>query len=172
MRSIYLVGFMGSGKSSAGRELARTLGLRFVDLDAVITEESGATIPEIFASDGEAVFRLAEREALRWATGLGSAVVATGGGAFSSSDNRQLIHGSGGISVFLDLPWEAIVRRLSGANDDRPMFGSTDSGRRLFAEREPDYRKAMLTVPLSGDESPAAVAALIREAVSEVACAT
>ena len=169
---ICLVGFMGSGKSSVGRELARKLGLKFVDLDAVIAEDAGVTIPEIFARDGETVFRLAEREALRWTAGLGPTVVATGGGAFCSSDNRQLIHDAGAVSVFLDPPWEVILRRLPGANDDRPLFESPDSARRLFEERVSDYRQASLTLSLSGDESPSAVATLICEALSEVACAT
>jgi shikimate kinase len=172
MRSVYLVGFMGSGKSSVGRELARKLGLAFIDLDAVIAEDAGLTIPEIFARDGETVFRLAEREALRWTTGLGPTVVATGGGAFCSPDNRRLIHGSGALSVFLDPPWEVILRRLPGTNDDRPLFESPQSARRLFEEREPDYRKASLTLSVGGDESPAAVATRITEALSEVACAT
>ena len=172
MRSIYLVGFMGTGKSSVGRALASKLGLRFVDLDAILAEEAGVTIPEIFARDGETVFRLAEREALRMTTRLGPTVVATGGGAFCSAENQKLIHGSGGVSVFLDTPWDAIVRRLPGANPDRPMYVSPDHARRLFEEREPHYRKASVTLSVSGDEPPADVATRIVDAVSEVACAT
>jgi shikimate kinase len=172
MRGIYLVGFMAAGKTSVGRELARSLGVSFVDLDAVIADGAGVSVPEIFARDGEAVFRLAEREALRRTTRLGPAVVATGAGVFCSAENRRLIRASGGVSVFLDVGWDVILRRLPGDNTDRPKFGSADSARRLFEKREPEYRKAEVTVALTGDESPAEVAAQIVEVLSGARCAT
>ena len=101
MRSIFLVGFMGAGKSSIGAAVADRLGSRFVDLDQEISRRLGAPIANVFADRGEATFRAAESDELARVAGLADVVVATGGGAFCEPANRELIHGSGGISVFL-----------------------------------------------------------------------
>ena len=104
---MFLVGFMGSGKNTVGRLLARRLGWDFVDLDAHIEARERQTIPEIFRLQGEQVFRLAETNALRdllKKSFLRPAVVALGGGAFVQETNRELLRPW--PSVFLDAPAE------------------------------------------------------------------
>lgn len=172
MRCVFLVGFMGSGKSSVGARVAARLGSRFIDLDAEIARELSAPIAEIFASRGEAAFRAAERDALATVAGIDDVVVATGGGAFCSNENRDIIHGSGGVSVYLDLPWPELRRRLAGDHSHRPMYDNPDQAARLFDEREPQYLKAMVRVALEGTESPDEVADRVVDALQEVPCAT
>ncbi len=86
---------------------------RFIDLDREIGGRLGAPIPEIFARRGEAAFRAAESDELERCAELDDVVVATGGGAFCSEANREMIHRSGGVSVFLDLPWEVLRREAA-----------------------------------------------------------
>jgi shikimate kinase len=172
VRNIYLVGFMGSGKSSVGRALADRLGLAFLDLDERLAVEFGMPIHEVFERYGEARFREAERQALSWSTGLESTVVATGGGAFCSRVNRDLIHGAGGGSVFLDVPWEVIRRRLAGDQSDRPKFVDVESAGRLYADRRPHYLQARWTVELAGSDSPRTAAERIVMVIAEAPCAT
>jgi shikimate kinase len=172
MRSIFLVGFMGAGKSSIGVAVADRLGSRFVDLDEEISLRLGAPIPDVFADRGEAAFRAAESEELARFAGLEDVVVATGGGAFCDPANRQLIHGSGGVSVFLDLPWTELRVRLARDHSDRPMYDDTGRARRLFDQRLPQYRRALVQVPLDGTESPAEAAGRVVDALQELPCAT
>jgi len=172
MRSIFLIGFMGAGKTSVGEVLAERLGCRFIDLDQRLCERFGATIPEVFERHGEEVFREAEREELvRCADGR-KLVVAAGGGAFCSEANREIIRVSGGLSVFLDLPWEALGARLAGDHAGRPKYGDAGQAHRLFKNRLPDYRRAAMIVGLAGTESAEVAADLVMAALEEAPCAT
>ena len=172
MRSIFLVGFMGVGKSSVGAALADRLGLRFIDLDDEISRKLGAPIPEIFASRGETVFRAAEGDELIRLADLEDVVVATGGGTFCSETNRKTIHGSGGSSIFLDLCWEELRKRLAHDHSDRPMYGDAERAKRLFEERMPHYLSATVRVPLDGSEAPEEVAVRVVDSLRESPCAT
>ena len=172
MRRIFLVGFMGAGKSSVGAALADRLGYRYVDLDEEIEGRLGAPIPEVFARRGEAVFRTVESAELARCADLDSVVVATGGGAFCSDANREIIHRAGGVSVFLDLPWEELRKRLARDHIDRPMYDDADQAQRLFEERLPHYRLSIVRVSLNGGEAPAEVAGSVMEALREKPCAT
>jgi shikimate kinase len=172
VRSIFLVGFMGAGKSSAGAELAARLACDFIDLDNRLIERFGAPISEVFKLHGEEAFRAAETEELARCAVLDEVVVATGGGAFCDAGNRELIHAAGGVSVFLDLPWEALAERLSTDSTDRPLYGDAEGARRLFVSRLPLYRHATLRIELSGSELPDAVADRVVEALEEARCAT
>jgi len=170
VRNIYLVGFMGAGKTAVGGALARRLGRDFVDLDERLEACFGMTIREIFVKRGEAAFRHAERAELAATTRSGGLVVATGGGAFSSAENRRLIDASGGLSVFLDVPWEVMLRRLDGKTADRPKWIDASDARRLYEDRLSSYRTASIHLELTGDESADAVAARIEQTTSERAC--
>ncbi len=172
MGNLYLVGFMGAGKSSVGRALARRLAWRFVDLDDRLEERFGMSIPEVFERLGEERFRAAEREALQWSTTLAGAVIATGGGAFCSAANRAIIHGPGGRSVFLDLPWQAVLERLADDHGQRPKFTGEEAARRLYEGRRPHYLKATWTVELDGSEGPEAAAELILGLLAGAPCDT
>jgi shikimate kinase len=171
MPRIFLVGFMGAGKSSVGAALAGRLGCDFVDLDTCVSERFAAPINEIFERHGEAIFRAAEAEELARCADSNEVVVATGGGTFCDSDNRELIHAAGGVSVFLDLPWEALAERLSRDHAKRPLYGDAERARRLFMSRLPLYRQASLRISLGGSESPDEVADRVFEMLQEARCA-
>jgi shikimate kinase len=144
---VVLVGFMGSGKSSVGRLLARRLGYEFRDLDTWIEEQTGRKITEIFSADGEAVFRELEREAARKAQGLSHHVVAAGGGAFVRPDTRALLQ-EGAITVWLRCGLETILARVR-PDGARPLAGNRAIMAALLAEREPSYRMAEVVVDAS-----------------------
>jgi shikimate kinase len=141
---IYLIGFMGSGKSTVGPLLADRLHWTFLDLDSQIESEQGCTILEIFQREGESSFRQMEREALRQTSQLESAIIALGGGAYTLSDNRDWIQQSG-ISVFLDCPWEIVLERCAG-DKTRPLFQDTQKVQALFETRRPLYQLCHATV--------------------------
>ena len=172
MPNIYLVGFMGAGKTSVGRELARALECAFVDLDSRLEDSFGMPIRDVFQARGEAVFREAEREELLWCVGLDGAVVSTGGGAFCDPVNRDIIHSNEGVSVFLDVPWEELARRLEGDPDTRPLFTGLDAARDLYRDRRPHYETATWTVAVTGSESPTDVAERIASFVARTPCGT
>jgi len=170
MSRIYLVGFMGAGKSAVGAALAARLDYDFVDLDDRLVAELGMTIREFFERSGEQEFRIAESEALGRTTGLDRTVIATGGGAFCSSSNRDLIHSGGGRSVFLDVPWSVLARRLDGDQSERPKMTTLDRALELYRTRRQHYRCAMCKADLNGSETPDEVAERIEEMVAGVSC--
>jgi len=170
MSNIFLVGFMGAGKTSVAAALAARLGYNHHDVDESLCERFSASIPEIFEVYGEGAFRTAESEEIDRSMRLQRYVVATGGGAFCSPSNRENIHAADGVSVFLNLPWEVLCQRLAGDNPDRPMFHDADQAKRLFEDRLPDYRLATITVDLVGNESPTEVADLVVGALRETPC--
>lgn len=143
---IFLIGFMGVGKTTLGRRLAGRLNLPFFDLDALIEERSGRKIPEIFASFGEGAFRALETELLKDILRREPGVIATGGGTFSRPENRELIH-SAGVSVWLDAPSELVLER-GAQGEHRPLWGGPEKARALLEQRLPDYRQADLRFDL------------------------
>ncbi len=114
---IFLVGFMGSGKSTVGRALAEELGWGFADLDEDIEKREGMSISQIFDTRGEAEFRQAETAALQERVRLiergKPCVIALGGGAFLSEENFEIVSNNG-VSVWLDCPFSTVERRLAG----------------------------------------------------------
>jgi len=161
---------MGAGKTAVGRVVAHRLGRLFVDLDETIEQRLGLSVREIFETRGECAFRDAETEELQRITSHQGLVVATGGGAFSNLDNRRLIGESGGVSVFLDLPWTVIRRRLAGGQKRRPKWVDEDHAFALFETRLPDYLLASTRLELEGEETPEEVASLIESALRETVC--
>ncbi|TCT06839.1 shikimate kinase [Aquabacter spiritensis] len=146
-KSLVLVGMPGAGKSSVGRRLAKRLGLPFFDADDEIEKAAGMTIPEIFASRGEAEFRLGEKRVVARLLQSGPNVVATGGGAFMTEETRAAIR-AGGISVWLRADLPTLLRRVKKRND-RPLLAQGDAAERLaalLAAREHLYALADLTV--------------------------
>jgi len=146
---VALVGMMGSGKSSVGRELARRLSLGFVDTDVAIERQAGCTIAEIFAGAGEIKFRALESEQIARLESLGATVVAVGGGAFVGDRNVARIRAAC-YTIYLRALPETLRRRLAGAAADaRPLLGVGDAGARLAAlteVRAPWYRRAHDTI--------------------------
>ena len=157
-RSLYLVGMMGSGKTSTGRPLAERLGYGFVDSDAVIEQAAGCSIPEIFDRDGEAGFRSLESQVLSAISQRHSLVVATGGGVVTQPENWGMLHS--GIVIWLDVVPDQLLQRLNADSTVRPLLQTADPEAALNAllnERRPLYAEADLTVVIN-DETPEAVA--------------
>lgn len=155
---LYLVGFMGSGKSTVGRSLSEELGWCFFDIDQEIEEEQCCTIAQIFAERGEAVFRELESEALRRRVTHIEAgnpcVVALGGGAFVQQRNWEMIENNG-VTVWLDCSLDVIQSRL-GDLRTRPLASDPASMAKLFEARRPLYARADYHVK-SDCEDPAEV---------------
>jgi len=156
--NVYLIGMMGAGKSAVGRPLAEALGYRFLDADDALEQVAGRTIPEIFATDGEAGFRELETAVLGQIAGWHSLVVATGGGVVTRPENWG--HMRQGVVVWLDAPAPLLLQRLRADSTPRPLLQEGDPGARLgelLAQRQPLYAQADLRVQQAGD-SPAQVA--------------
>ncbi len=123
-RSIVLVGMMGSGKSTVGLRLAQRTGLKFVDADAEIELAAGMSIPDIFATRGEAEFRAGERRVIARLLSQGGRVIATGGGAFMSEETRARI-AEQGVSVWLKADPDVLMRRVR-KRANRPLLQTQD----------------------------------------------
>ena len=149
---IYLLGFMGSGKSTVGPLLARGLGWPFIDLDQVIEAGQGVTIREIFEQAGEPFFRQLEQAALTEMARTEPAVIALGGGTFVQPGNVELVHASGGIAIWLDSPLEELRRRCAGMTN-RPLFRDAESFANLLEQRLPYYQLADYRISTEG-QSP------------------
>jgi shikimate kinase len=153
VRAVFLVGFMASGKSCVGQELARRLDWDFVDLDARIESRERQTVPEIFRDRGEPGFRLAETSALRDLLTESlprSRVVALGGGAFVQERNRELLRQW--PSVFLEAPASELWQRSLADGVERPLRGDPEQFAQLYAERLPFYRQASVVVETTGKQ--------------------
>ncbi|MBN1966226.1 MAG: shikimate kinase [Anaerolineae bacterium] len=127
--NLVLTGFMGTGKSTVGRLVAEALERPFVDMDAVIEQRAGRTIPRIFAEQGEAAFRRVERALCRELAARGGQVIATGGGALVDDENRALLIASGLVICLTAAP-EALIARLQ-EESDRPLLAVPDPVARL-----------------------------------------
>jgi len=147
---VFLLGFMGAGKTSVGQALARRLGWRFVDLDQRIEMRAGRTIPEIFTHSGEEFFRGIETAALRELLAeLGHGfplVVALGGGVPVGEENAALLASSGAPQIFLDAPFEVLRERCRETAPSRPLFRDEAQARLLYESRRQHYLKAQLRV--------------------------
>lgn len=157
--SIFLIGPMGAGKSVVGRRLARELGRRFIDSDEVIKERTGVDIPYIFEREGEAGFRVREREVIEELSRLGGVVLATGGGAVQDPGSRELL-GTRGRVVYLHASVDQQLSRIR-SDRDRPMLRGGDPREilaGLMARRDPQYREiADIVIETDGRRVPAVV---------------
>ncbi len=166
--NLYLVGMMGSGKSTAGRHLAEQLGYRFLDADSSIEQVAGRSIPELFASEGEAGFRDLEVAVLNQIASWHSLVVATGGGVVTRPENWGQMQQ--GVVIWLDAPDALLLQRLSADPTPRPLMQSEDPAQRLaelMGQRRPLYAQADLHIVQDG-RAPNQVAEQILEALPGV----
>jgi shikimate kinase len=145
---IYLVGFMGSGKTTVARALGRRLGWRVIDLDEEIERREGRTVSQVFAEHGESYFRKIEREVLLAFLPARHAIVATGGGTFVQPANRDDILADG-VTVWLDAGFHHIVERVP-TDGRRPLASDRDAFAALFEQRRAAYRLAHLRIEAHG----------------------
>lgn len=164
---IFLIGFMGAGKSALGQGLAAELGFKFIDLDKEIEKHFGKDITSIFATEGEDVFRDAESQKLAEAIEEhDDFVMATGGGTPCFGDNMQQMNESG-TTIYLKMSTDHLVQRLEPESDTRPLLDGKKGHElwtlvhELLQEREPDYLKAHYKVK-AWDLKPADLAEFLR----------
>jgi len=139
---VYLVGFMGAGKSTVARSLGRRLGWRVEDIDELVEAQERCPVSEIFATRGERYFRVAERDVLRRLMLADHIVVATGSGTYVDGENRAAINANG-AAIWLDLPWTAAVARVP-ADGRRPLAQDRARFEALFQARRLAYQEAHL----------------------------
>jgi len=163
--TIFLVGFMGAGKTSVGRRLSHRLGWAFEDLDDRIQTRTGRSIAEIFRESGEAEFRRVEHAALRELIAEVSSsprIVALGGGAFAQTENAAVLEKSGAPVVFLDGPADELFRRCEQEHTERPLRHDARRFRELYEQRRAFYLKAAWRVDTGGKD--------LDTVAAEVAC--
>ena len=148
---IYLIGYMGSGKTTLGNKLARKLGLCFIDLDKYLEERNYKTVPQIFSEFGEEGFRQREKKALEEISEITDVVVATGGGAPCFFDNMERMNQTG-LTVFLDIPAAELAERLIHSKTDRPLIRGRSKEElillieEMMQKRRPYYSRAKVHI--------------------------
>ncbi|MFQ6118069.1 MAG: shikimate kinase, partial [Candidatus Bipolaricaulia bacterium] len=150
MKNVYLIGFMGVGKSTIGRLLAERLKMKFYDTDELVEARAGRSIADIFAGEGEARFRELERQIIEEISQRDGQIIALGGGAPLNGDNWQAIS-STGVTIYLRAGASTLFNRLKDEGS-RPLLAGLEGEnrleeiRRLLREREPYYKRAELIV--------------------------
>jgi len=168
MGNIFLVGMMGAGKTTLGKALARRLGREFVDTDKVLVERTGVSVSTIFEIEGEEGFRRRESAVLAELAERDDCVVATGGGAVLSPDNRRLMHDNGTVVYLrarLDSLWERTRQDTS-----RPLLRTPDPRAPLadlLEKRDPLYREAAHITVDTGFQSAATLVTRVVTALAE-----
>lgn len=165
--NLYLIGMMGSGKTTVGRVLAGQLGYQFFDTDDLIETMTGQTIPQIFAEAGEETFRDLETQVLSELSSYTRLAVATGGGAVLRRQNWSYLHH--GIVIWLDVPVDQIVQRIKGSTN-RPLLQTPDPQQRLadlLEQRRSRYAQADIHITALPGETPEALTQRLLEAVRD-----
>ena len=173
MTRIFLIGYMGAGKTTLGRALAKELKIEFIDLDNYIEERLCKSISQIFAEKGEEGFREIERRMLHEAGEFENVVISTGGGTPCFFDNIEYMNRQG-ATVFLDVPVERLFIRLSIARKKRPLIiGKSDEELRCFiaeqlAKRLPHYSKAKQKFTADRLEDVKQIEASVKEFLQQI----
>ena len=164
---VYLIGFMGVGKTTVAKELSGRLHLPLVDIDEAIVEREGRSIPEIFEREGEKIFREKENRMLRDLSESGAKIISCGGGIAMREENRDIM-AAHGVTVLLKASPETILERVKG-DDNRPLLAGKKNVTAIAAmmeERRPAYEAAAnLQIPVDG-RTPAEIAEEIADRIS------
>lgn len=156
--NLVLCGFMGSGKTSVGKHLAKITGKTFIDTDELIEKEQGISISEIFSLHNEDYFRDLEFEICKKVSKMDNVIVSTGGGAMTFDRNVKALKENGTV-IFLDVPFDIICKRI-GNDETRPLFKNKESAKKLYDERKCKYEKAS-DFTFNGDLSSKDIAKII-----------
>lgn len=173
MKSIILVGYMCSGKTTVGRPLAKALGRRFYDLDWYIEERFRKRIPQMFAEDGEDVFRRREANMLRETAEFEDIVLSCGGGTPCHSDNMAYMN-QVGITIYLKASPDTLIEHIRLSRGERPLLtGKTDEELRAFvttqlAEREQYYSQAQHIIPIDVLDTEDKIGTLVSRIISHL----
>ncbi|HEY9624349.1 MAG TPA: shikimate kinase [Crinalium sp.] len=165
--NLYLIGMMGSGKTTVGKVLAKRLGYQFFDTDAVIEKAAGQAITEIFATSGEDAFRELETNVLSQLSPYKNLAIATGGGIVLRRKNWSYLHH--GVTVWLDVPVEHLYKRLKGSTN-RPLLHDPDpltKLRQILEQRQSLYVQADIRIPILHHENSDEVADRVLEALNQ-----
>lgn len=166
--NLYLVGMMGSGKTTIGNLIATELGYGFLDTDAVISQVTKQSINQLFTEVGEAEFRQIETKVLAQACAYTNLAISTGGGIVTQQKNWSYLHY--GLIVWLDVPIEVLYERLKD-DSTRPLLQATDPLGQLqsiFQQRQPLYKQADLHVRVSDGETAEQIASRVIELIPSV----
>lgn len=151
VKRVFLVGFMGSGKTTIGKHLAKDMKWQFIDMDDYFEKKHECKIKEFFAKYGEAQFRIAENEVVKELATQENVVVATGGGAPCYYDNMEIMNAAG-ATIYINVEPRDLAKRLKNAKADRPLLADKSDEELLdyitskLNERDGHYRKAHMTV--------------------------
>ncbi len=166
---IYLIGFMGSGKSTVGRMLADQIGWRFADIDDDVEAAAKTSITELFTQQGEEEFRRFESEAIRQRVRRIQSghpmVLALGGGAFTQQPTIELLENNG-VTIWLDADFPVVKKRV-GMASHRPLARNAERFAELFQERRENYAKAEYRILIPEDDSRAALQEILRLPIFE-----
>lgn len=163
MQRIFLIGYMGAGKTTLGRVLSKEMGLQFIDLDIFIEGRQHKSVKQIFADIGEDGFRQLERRALEEVSQYEDVVIALGGGTPCFFDNMQVVNAAG-ISIWLKPSEDVLLRRLIAGKSKRPILAGKSDGELLdfirsqMTLREPYYSRATYTLDSDNLEDAAGIA--------------
>ena len=156
MKNIYLVGFMGSGKSTVGKIVAEKLKMNFVDIDELIEKEKGMKITDIFKKKGEKYFRDLEKKKIKDLAVKENLVISTGGGLGADKENMDLMKKTG-LVVWLDVSLDEILERCKG-DKNRPLLNqSYENLKKLYEKRKPIYKMAHIHIK-TGNKNPEEIA--------------
>ena len=166
--NVFLIGMMGTGKTTVGKKLAQQLGYRFFDTDVLIERVADRKIKEIFAHEGEESFRQLETQVLREVSAYTKSAIATGGGIVLRQENWSYLHY--GLIVWLDAPPELLIERLADDNT-RPLLQDPNPSQKLshiLEARRPIYTQADLQVKIEKYQTPEQIASQIIEMIPTV----
>jgi len=164
INNIYLIGFMGAGKTTIGKFLSRKLNYNFVDLDLHIEKEQGISISEMFEKHGEKYFRDAETESLRKFSEKSNQIISTGGGIVIKDENWQIMRNRG-VSVYLKSSIKTLFNRVKHKST-RPLLNVEnpfEKAKELFSSRESLYEKSDIIIDREGLEPGDVADAIVRE---------
>jgi shikimate kinase len=148
---IFLIGFMGCGKTTLGKRLAQKMSCDFIDLDHQLEQETGMSVADYFSSNGEEAFRLLEKQTLNTLHFPTNCIISTGGGTPCYHDNMEFMNRNG-ITIYLNMPPAALAKRLEHGKYKRPLIAHLDESELVnfieakLKERAPFYKRSFLTV--------------------------